>query len=239
MIIGVVVALPEELTTLTNAKIKKGQLHSIRNNFLVILSGTGPDNARTAALKLVANGADHLISWGCAGALSKLLKPGHLVVANQLIDQNNNVINQRPAWPEYLLNNLTSPQVIAPGKLLESPQLVTNKKDKESLHNETHADLVDMESGAIARIAHQNHLPFVAIRAIADTSSMNLPKAVSHSLDENGEVQLSILFKYLITHLHEIPELIKLGLSFNSAKKSLCQVAEQLAIIAKFQSSEI
>ncbi len=236
MIIGIVVALPEELTTLTNSKIEKGQLHSIENNFWVILSGTGPDNARTAALKLVENGADHLISWGCAGALSKPLKPGHLVVATQLIDQNNNVIDQQSAWPEYLLNNLTIPQVIAPGRLLESPQLVTNKKDKEYLHDKTHADLVDMESGAVARIAHRNHLPFVAIRAIADTRSMNLPKAVSHSLDNNGEVQLPILFKYLITHLHEIPELIKLGLSFNSAKKSLCHVAEQLAIIAKFQS---
>ncbi|HIG91393.1 MAG: phosphorylase [Methylococcales bacterium] len=238
MSLGIIVALPEELTTLTNAKITKGQIHPLGNNFWVILSGTGPNNASDAAQKLISHGADRLISWGCAGALSTQLKPGHLIIATQLIDQNNNSINQQPAWPEYLLNKLTAPEVITPGTLLESDQLISSGKNKEHLHQKTNADLVDMESAAIARIAHLNNLPFVAIRAIADTATMNLPKAISHSLDSNGELQLSILLKYLFIHPYEIPELIKLGLSFNSAKKSLCHVAEQLAIIASFQSPE-
>ena len=63
----------------------------------ISLSGTGPNNASDAAQKLISHGADRLISWGCAGALSTQLKPGHLIIATQLIDQNNNSINQTHA----------------------------------------------------------------------------------------------------------------------------------------------
>lgn len=66
MSLGIIVALPEELTTLTNAKITKGQIHPLGNNFWVTLSGTGPNNASDAAQKLISHGADRLISWGCA-----------------------------------------------------------------------------------------------------------------------------------------------------------------------------
>lgn len=238
MILGIIVALPEELSSLTNAKIKKGQIHSLADNISVIRSGTGSENASHAAQELITHGVDHLISWGCAGALSKQLKPGHLIIPTQLVDHQNALINLHTSWPEYLCRTLTAPKTISSGKLLESKQLVSHWQNKEHLHKTTHADLVDMESVAIARIAQLNDIPFVAIRAIADSATMNLPKAISHSLDDQGEVQLNNLLKYLATHPNEILELIKLGLSFHFAKKSLCHVADQLDIITAFHSPD-
>jgi adenosylhomocysteine nucleosidase len=74
----------------------------------------------------------------------------------------------------------------------------------------------------------------VAIRAIADPASMNLPNAISHSLNNNGQVVLARLLKYLISHPWEIPSLIKLGLHFNAAQKTLKTVALQLNAFVNF-----
>ena len=73
MITGIIVALPEELTTLTTKKIAKGSFLYITENILVIYSGAGSVNAATAANLLIANGATRLISWGCAAALAMTL----------------------------------------------------------------------------------------------------------------------------------------------------------------------
>ena len=86
MITGIVVALPEELTTLTSIKIDKGCCRFIADKLLVVYSGAGPINAQSAAELLVAEGATRLMSWGCAAALSASLKPGDLILADKLID---------------------------------------------------------------------------------------------------------------------------------------------------------
>ena len=63
MITGLVVALPEELTTLTQKKIAKGRCFFITDKLLVAYAGAGPANAQSAAELLVAQGATRLISW--------------------------------------------------------------------------------------------------------------------------------------------------------------------------------
>ncbi len=89
MITGIVVALPEELTTLTSKKIDKGRCVFIADKLLVAYSGAGPVNAQAAAELLASKGATRLISWGCAAALSETLKPGDLILADKLIDADN------------------------------------------------------------------------------------------------------------------------------------------------------
>ncbi len=92
-----------------------------------------------------------------------------------------------------------------------------------------------MESVAIAKVAQQTNLPFLAIRAIVDPATMNLPNAVTHSLNEQGDVALTKLVLFLLTHPLELPGLIKLGMYFNKAKSKLKIVAQQLDIIASFR----
>ena len=88
-----------------------------------------------------------------------------------------------------------------------------------------------MESAAVAKVAKLHGLPFLAIRAIADPLDMDLPKAVSHALGAEGEVILSKLLLYLLLHPSELPGLLKLGLHFNAARKSLKRVANQLNVL--------
>ncbi|HHA18838.1 MAG TPA: phosphorylase, partial [Methylophaga sp.] len=114
---------------------------------------------------------------------------------------------------------------------------VAESEEKKAIYKQTRAIALDMESVAVARIAIQNNLPVLAIRCIADPATMNLPKAVSYALNNQGDVVLAKLLWFLLTHPNELPGLIKLGLHFNTAKNKLKLVAGHLDIIDGFEQN--
>lgn len=237
MITGFVVALPEEVCTLTTQKIVKGCCTFIADDQIIINSGAGPENARLAAEQLIANGAQQLISWGCAAALEPGLKPGYLVLATQLTDADLTLIKVDNNWLNFNQQKLKQHLIIQSGGIAESKTLVASSSDKKQLHLKTGAIAVDMESIAVAKVAEQHKLPFLAIRAIADPANMNLPKAVSVALNKQGEVELGKLLRFLAMHPSELPGLIKLGLHFNAAQNTLKKVAKHLNEITSYSST--
>ncbi len=241
MITGIVVALAEELSTLTSTKLTKGNSRFISNNVLVIYSGTGPINASSAAERLIAQGATKLISWGCAAALSETLKPGDLILANELSSTEESkaiALNVCANWHQQTTELLTSVVKVNNGGLAESKRIVSSSEDKKKIHSNTKAVALDMESIAIAHVANKHALPFLAIRVIADPVEMSLPLAITHSLNQHGDVVLSKLLGYLALHPRELPGLIRLGLYFRSATKTLKLVAQHLDAITLFQETQ-
>lgn len=237
VITGFVVALPEEITTLTSKKIDKGRCSFIAENLLVANSGAGPINARAAAESLVAQGATKLVSWGCAAALSSPFKPGDLILANKLMDAEGSGDANfcvSTAWHSYTKNRLAEFVAVHSGLLAESANIVSSSKDKKQLHSNTGAIALDMETIAIAKVAKQHNLPFLAIRAIADPVNMDLPHAINHSLNVLGDIVLGKLLLFLFLHPAELPGLIKLGFHFNAAKKTLKSVAKHLDTVTNF-----
>ncbi|MFA5983053.1 MAG: phosphorylase [Methylococcaceae bacterium] len=232
MITGLVVALPEEISTLTAKQVAKGECFSITEELLLVNSGTGAANARLAAQKLIGLGAKRLISWGCAAGLSPLLKPGDLSLPKRLLNQNNLVLETDPNWHEYTQKQFGNNSSVHTGDLLDSQSIVSLSTVKQALHYQTNAQVLDMESFAVAGIAQDHNLPFLAIRAIADPVSMNLPRAVSYSVNSEGQVVLFKLLSFLALHPNELPGLIKLGLHFSKAQKTLKNTAKKLHLIA-------
>jgi adenosylhomocysteine nucleosidase len=239
VITGIVVALPEELTTLTSKKIEKGGCLFIADNLLIAYSGAGPANAQSAAELLVAKGATRLMSWGCAAALSESLKPGDLILADKLTDVGNAEMTVDANWHSYTKNRLAAFAVVHIGPLAESKSIVSSSKDKKQLHSITGAIALDMESIAIAKVAWRHTLSFLSIRVIADPVNMNLPKAVNYSLNDRGEVALGKLLLFLLLHPAELPGLIKLGLHFNAARKTLKSIAIQLDKVTDFKHANL
>lgn len=236
MIGGIVVALPEELSTLTAKKIAKGCCSFIANNIVVAYSGTGGKNAEQAAQLLISEGATCLISWGCAAALANNLKSGDLTLPPVLFDANHVRLDLNSDWHKYAETLLSNYLPVHAGALLESKEIVSSSRDKKQLYVETAAAVLDMETVAVAKVAQKNNLPFLAIRAIADPVTMDLPKAIAYSLNDEGEVMMGRLLWFLLGHPLELPGLIKLGLHFNAAKKTLLLVATQLDILLNFHS---
>ena len=234
MITGIIIALADEINSLTNKKINKGDCVFIKDNILVCCSGAGPANARRASQQLIDKGSKKLISWGCAAALSPDLKPGDLMLPENLLTEN---LNQISISTEWLVKSKQHLHNLAPhtGPLIESSRIVAETESKKHIYQQSAAIALDMESIAVAQTANQHNIPSLVIRCIADPVDMSLPKAISYSMNSEGEVQLSKLLGFLLTHPGELLGLIKLGLHFNRAKNKLKLVAKQLDIIVGFE----
>ncbi len=240
MITGIVVALPEELSTLTAKRIEKGCIGSIGDKILVAHSGVGAKNASASAELLVKQGVNSLISWGCAAALDKALKPGDLVVAVSLVDTDKLWLDlDNNGWANHVQATLAKQPLVTArvGTLAESENIIVTSREKGQLASASGAIAVDMESAAIAKVAKLHGLPFLAVRAVADPLDMDLPKAVSHALNGQGEVILRKLLMFLLLHPSELPGLVKLGLHFNDARNTLKRVAKQLDVLTKIPQS--
>lgn len=227
--VGIVVALPEELQALTQYRIDSGQWKRLSDQLLVAVSGTGSTQAAIAANNLVDQGARALVSWGCAGALDGRLRPGHLVVPKKIVAANHDRYLSDLRWRQNISCALSMKfDAVNSGRLFQSSEIVSTTSEKNTLARIYQAVAVDMESAAVAKVAKKNNYPFVAIRAIADPLKLSLPRAVSYSLDESGNVCFARLFKYLFSHPWEILPLACLGYYFSRARKTLRQVAKIL-----------
>lgn len=244
MITGIIVALSEELNTLKtlpNAlwepNLQRGKFVFLTDDVLLTYSGAGSENAKKAAELLVSKGATQLMSWGCAAALSPDLKMGDLVLADSLISQNGDEISVHPLWHQHAKNVLGSEITAYKGALIASDGIISTAQAKADLHTKTGAIALDMESGAIAKVAQHYAIPFLAIRAIADPASMDLPAAVENALNENGEVAVTRIIKSLVFNPKELPHLIQIGQYFQIAKRTLSNVAKQLPDMIAFKSN--
>ncbi|MDT8425062.1 MAG: phosphorylase [Methyloprofundus sp.] len=235
MITGILVALPEELHTLTKIKIKQGECIAVAENTIVTLSGSGSENAQIAAQTLITKGATQLISWGCAGALAPHLKAGDLIIPEHILTQDNNLITTHTEWSNPIAERLKNSLKYYTGTLLESDSVVALADAKNELYQTSRALAVDMESGAVARTAEQAQIPFIALRSIVDPANLDLPQAINHAMTKHGLISIPKLLLYLCTHPNEIPRLIQLGLNFNAASKTLKHIAHQLIHISKNQ----
>lgn len=234
MITGIVVALEDEISSLTSQKIIKGDCYFINEKTLVAFSGAGSKNATLACQLLINKGAKRLISWGCAAAIKVNLHPGDLVIPETLQTEEKELISLSTPWLHHVIDKLSSLNPHT-GSLVESRTAVTTSADKKTIHKQTRAIALDMESISIAQIAKQNNLPVLVIRTIVDPLEMDLPKAVVYSLSAEGDIIMVKLLGYLLTHPTELPGLIKLGLHFKAAKNKLKLVARHLDIIIGFE----
>ncbi len=235
MITGIIVALPEEFSTLTSGKIDKGDFRKLTDNILIAYAGAGPANARKASELLIAKGAGQLISWGCAAALVPELRPGDCLLPESLLTEDQQVLNSDLNWITQVRHNLSADIPIKSGKLAESCSIISKSEDKQAIHLKTNAVALDMESCAIARSAKQANICCLVIRTIADPATMDLPEAVSHALNCEGEIVLTRLLPYILLHPFEIPGLIRLGLHFNAAKKTLKSISRYLDKITEYE----
>ena len=131
-------------------------------------------------------------------------------------------------WHDAFIKNVSKETLVYRGLLVEGKAIVSLSTDKQALQISTGAVAVDMESIAIAKVAQKHKVPFLAVRVIVDPMSMDLPKAINASLNEEGVVDLLKLLLYIARHPTEIPRLITLGRHFKASTKTLKKLAAQI-----------
>ncbi|HEY1232054.1 MAG TPA: phosphorylase [Candidatus Binatia bacterium] len=219
--LGIVVALSWELRILTRQRIVLGSCHRITNDVCVALAGIGAERSHAAAELLLSQGATGLLSWGFAAALDDRLKPGNVMLPQNVIGATGENYPVSVEWHRQLYRVLASRIPVATDSLLESPTILEKPDAKRRLARQTKASAADMESGALARSAIARDTPFAVVRVITDTIASEIPKNVVQALDPSGAVMLQSCLARAFLRPANIVPLIKLARQFNAARTSL------------------
>jgi adenosylhomocysteine nucleosidase len=179
---------------------------------LVEAGGGTPEGAEAAAGRLAARGAAGLISFGLAGGLDPSLRPGAVVVP---VD----VLEGARRYPTDVA--LSSRLGGAAGTLLAAGHVVTEAAAKAALFATTGASAVDLESGAVARVAARHGLPFAVLRAVCDPAGRTLPAAALVALDEGGAIVVLRVALAVLRRPGQIPALIALARDAAAARRAL------------------
>jgi len=186
----------------------------------ILCSGGRPDIAANQAHALIKTGATTLMSFGIAGGLSSKLRPGSLVVADEVITD----------FDRYPAVSSSATMIRAHvGPIYGSWEIVSTPREKRAIRKQTGALAVDMESGPVARVAMEAGIPFIAIRAVADPVTHGLPPAALLPLDEKGNPNLLAVFGSILRNPLQIPALIGTGNQTRVALKRLRWAGHKLS----------
>jgi len=239
MQLGIVAALPAEAKCLAGWPDQYQQMPDTSvllpseqtKKPLLSVSGIGPEAAHAAAASLVRNGATALLSWGCAGALSKELEPGDLLLPQTILTEDGQTLHAHKIWRKRLTDQLSDTLEWHEGMLVESNKMVSGTEEKKAIAHGSGAIAVDMESAAIGRVASQAGIPFMAIRAVADSANEELPSCIAKAMTNRGRLQMKKLLPTLIPQPLLWPKLIRLGRHFHAATRTLRIVSEQSDVL--------
>lgn len=193
---------------------------------MLCAGGIGATAANRAAEQLVTAGATALLSWGSAAGLISGPQAGDVFIPEVILDNGGNNYPVDAAWRTRLKASLrSSPINLLGGALADSSTVLQSPADKQRLYHATGALAADMESAAVAHVARRHEIPFLCIRAIADSATMSVPPALLAMLDNFGRPRLPALLLQLSRRPGLIPELFRLGRAFGAATRSLRIVA--------------
>lgn len=170
---------------------------------------------------MVDGGATGLLSFGLCGGLDPALPPGALLIPAAVLAD----AVRYPASP-----TVAAPfGSIGPHLLLGETRIAATASDKRRLHATTGAAAIDLETGAVARVATAAGLPFAVVRAICDTAGEDLPPAALVALNGVGGIGVLRVLASLAAHPTQLPALLMLGRHAAAARRALRRAVARAA----------
>jgi len=216
MRVGIVIALAAEARTLAGGEgafLGDGR-------YRVRVSGPGPRRAAAAAGDLLADGCEALLSFGLAGGLAPELRAGALIVANAVHTAQHGPLACDRTLHDALLARLDAVGAVSASVYGADTPIITSD-DKHVLHARLGVAAVDMESAAIARVAHDRQRPCAVLRCVVDPAGFTLPHAALAGMAEDGGSRPFATAAALLRHPLELPDLIRLALWYGGALRAL------------------
>ncbi len=191
----------------------------------VLCSGPSYAASKRTAERLLDQGCGALLSFGIAGALIEGLKSGTLLMASGVTHWQDTVETD-PDWLGRLSAGLDkTPFPTERGTLAHSDPPAVSPGDKRSLHIQTKAMGVDMESFGVGEIARDRGVPFLTLRVVADGAARILPTAALDAANPDGTVSTRRALGTLAMRPWETMDLVRLGLQTGAARKTLRHLA--------------
>ena len=158
-----------EITSVNSTEFINGNL--LETPLIVAISGVGIKRTRSCINTLIQKFEPNIIvSAGFAGALNPRLNVGDLVIPDWVTSlkakRRIHLENKLP----YLAFNFTN------GGLLTENSFINTREKKLDLFIASSADIVDMETWAIAEIAQKKHVQLLSVRVVSDHTGSQLPR---------------------------------------------------------------
>lgn len=193
-----------------------------RRFFNHVEAGGGTSSgAEAAAQRLAGQGATALISFGLAGGLDPLLRPGAVIVPEAVVTRGQ-ALETDPALNDRL-GGATAHTILG------AVGIAATFAAKQQLFVATGCAAVDMESGAVAEVAEAHGLPFAVLRAICDPAERDLPPAALCALNDSGAIGLLRVLASVIGHPKQLPALLALARDAATARRALVERVEMLS----------
>ena len=235
--LGIIVAVAAEARSFIKGPLRSGEPILFSEGAMLLISGMGPKRATKACRALLDEGAAALLSWGSAGGLAPDLSPGSLILPKTVVAPDQSVYQVDLKWHQVLCRLLNEQIPVCVGPLVESSFVVRSPGDKTALFHQTGAIGVDMESAAVASVAHERDAPFIAVRAVADPVGTAIPLSTMAAVDAFGRMDYFRLMQELAKRPAEIFGLVRMGRDYRAALRTLERVArltgENLSPFAK------
>jgi adenosylhomocysteine nucleosidase len=175
--------------------------------------GGTPEGAADAATRLIAEGAEALISFGLAGGLNPALAPGATLVPERVVEGGGSYV-----CDSALLVWLGGATCAA---LLAGVAIAVTAAEKAMLFTQTGADAIDLESGAVARIAAGAGIPFAVLRVVCDPAGRDLPPAALVALNAKGRIGGVRVLASVLRRPGQVAGLVRLAGDAAAARRAL------------------
>jgi adenosylhomocysteine nucleosidase len=193
--VGVVMALSIEAGYLCDRlkRVRKygASTHSVIEGELagkivaIVITGAGTAAARRGAeVLLVGHRPRWILSAGFAGGLDPSLVRNDVVIPREVIDSQGRHLTIEDAVPH--IPGLKTAEC----RLMTVNRLIPGAAEKAELRRLHGADLIDMETSAVAFLAHERTLRFLPIRVISDEASAELPAEAAQLLAHSGSYRV-------------------------------------------------
>ena len=213
--IAVVAAMKRELAPLLRG-IEPQQAEEMEffelNDAVIAVSGIGRNAAGYAAEVLIRRYSPGILfSAGLVGALTPKLKVGDVVEVKEVVDVDSGAIFETGHGDTVLVTG----------------SAVAGPADKPIEARRWKADIVDMEGSAVAAIAQQHGIEFMAIKAVSDELNFPIPP-LSRFVNANGKFETLRFLAWVAIRPKWWSVVSQLNANSNLAAANLCQALGHL-----------
>jgi adenosylhomocysteine nucleosidase len=193
--------------------------------FPVVIKAGDRDRA-AALIAATAAKTDCLVSFGIAGGLAPQLVAGTVVVSGE-------VVSERCRWvvePQYRQRVTEFARSIGAveGLVFGAGSILATQIEKERAWATTRALAADLESEIVARTGAALGIPFIVLRAIADSARRDLPPASLIPLRTDGKPRVSRVFAAVLRRPSQLAGMIGLAQETRMAMSALIGPARAL-----------
>lgn len=149
---------------------------------VLTITGMGQAAARRGAARLIAgHRPTTVLSAGYAGALDPTLRRGDASCPTEIIDEAGGRIACAPS-----LAGEPPSELRLGGRLVTVDRILRSAAEKAEVRARTAADLVDMETYAVAALCAERGIRFASLRVVSDEAAEDLPPEILSLVGPTG-----------------------------------------------------